>query len=319
MGIGKDKLGNTYSVTYHDGTGNIRGATYTTITTQGHLNLIDSGVTPTSPASGKITIFAEEYAGRVLPSAIGPSGVDYVLQSALYGNTNYVWLPGDGTTVAENWGSSWTARNSANALQSHPVKGSTNSMFSMNRANFTTTAASAVSGIQSTSTTAWLGNAAGLGGFLFFARFGLEFIGVGGGTYNILVGLSALNAALSLTLATGQSSAQNNTIALGNDTTDIRWQVITRGTTATKTDTGITITPGQILDLYIHSAPNSSSVKFYIKDGSTGADLYTSPTPITTNLPANTTFMYMHAQFRSATIANTKALALNVMYLETDL
>lgn len=314
MGIGKDRLGNTYSVTYHDGTGNIRGATYASITTQGHLNLIDSNFTPTAPSTGKIIIFAEDYAGRVLPSVIGPSGVDYVLQSALYGNTNYVWLPGTAATIAENWGSSWTARNSS-GIQSHPIKSPTSSMTSMNRAAFNTGLATGSSGIQSSVTAAWLGNSAGLGGFLFFARFGLESI-LGGGNYNILVGLSALNGNLA-----GESSAQVNTIALGKDTGDSTWWVMTRdGTTGNnKINTFITVTAGQILDLYIHTAPNSSSVKFYIKNGATGADLYTSPTPITTGLPLNTTFMYMHTQLRSTSVANTKVLALNVMYLETDL
>ena len=313
MGIGKDKLGNTYSVTYHDGTGNIRGATYTAITTQGHLNLTDSGVTPTAPATGKIIIFAEEYAGRVLPSAIGPSGVDYTLQAALYGNTNYMWLPGATTTLSISWGTAWIARNATGA-QSHPVKASTNAMTSMNRANFSTTAAAASSGVQSSNTAAWLGNDAGLGGFLFFARFGLETMP--GGTYNILVGLSTLNASLA-----AETSTIVNTIALGKDTGDTTWQVMTRDATTgnNKINTGITITLGQILDLYIHTAPNSSSVRFYIKNGATGADLYTSPTAITSGLPANTTFMYMHTQLRSATVLNTKAIALNTMYLETDL
>jgi hypothetical protein len=328
MGVGKDRLGNTYSVTYHDGTGNIRGATYASITTQGHLNLIDSGVTPTAPDTGKVIIFAEEYAGRVLPSAIGPSGVDYVLQSSLYGNTNYVWLPGNGATVAENWGTSWTARNAGTTpgVQSHPAKVSTNSMTSMNRANFTTTIAVASSGIQSTATVAWLGNAAGLGGFLFFARFGLE--AMPGGSYAAFVGLSALNASMTQDLSSGDTNI--NTIALGKDVADTTWQIITRsattaglvnGTNYNKINTSITITVGQILDLYIYSAPNSQSVRFQIKNGVTGADLYVSPSPITTagTLPANSIFLYAHAQLRSTVTGNTKILALNTMYIECDL
>jgi hypothetical protein len=184
----------------------------------------------------------------------------------------------------------------------------------MNRANFTTTIAVASSGIQSTATVAWLGNAAGLGGFLFFARFGLE--AMPGGSYNVLVGLSTLNGNLA-----AETSTLVNTIALGKDTGDGTWYVMTRNATtgSNKINTGITITLGQILDLYIHTSPNSSSVRFYIKDGSTGADLYTSPTPITTNLPANSIFLYAHAQLRSTVTGNTKILALNTMYIECDL
>jgi hypothetical protein len=328
MGIGKDKLGNTYSIVYHDGTGNVRGATYASITTEGHLNLIDSGVTPTAPADGNLILFVEDHAGRVLPSAIGPSGVDYVLQSALYGNTNYVWLPGNGATVAENWGTSWTARNAGATpgAQSHPTKASGSAMTSMNRASFTTTIAVASSGIQSTATVAWLGNAAGLGGFLFFARFGIENFTTG--NYAAFVGLSALNASMTQDLSSGTTNI--NTIALGKDVADTTWQIITRsattaglvnGTNYNKINTSITITSGQILDLYIHSAPNSQSVRFQIKNAVTGADLYVSPSPITTagTLPANSVFLYAHAQIQSTVGANTKILALNTMYVECDL
>lgn len=318
MGIGKDKLGNTYSVTYHDGTGNIRGATYATITTQGHLNLIDSGVTPTSPSTGKITIFAEEYAGRVLPSAIGPSGVDYVLQAALYGNTNYVWLAGSGVLPAIAWGTAWTALNSGTGtVQSHPIKASTNAMTSLNRANFSTgSTGTGVSGVRSSSTTVWLGNAAGLGGFLFFARFGVETVS---GTYRALVGLSLNTSVLGAAVEPSALAAAG--ILLIKDTTDTTWQIFVRSATGAnaKINTGIPVTAGDILDLYIHSAPNSQSVKFYIKNGATGADLYSSPSAITTNVPGNTLFLYAQIQIASTTGTTPKLIALNKMYLETDL
>jgi hypothetical protein len=73
--------------------------------------------------------------------------------------------------------------------------------------------------------------------------------------------------------------------------------------------------------LYIHSAPNSQSVRFQIKNAVTGADLYVSPSPITTagTLPANSIFLYAHAQLQSTVGANTKTLALNTMYVECDL
>jgi hypothetical protein len=326
MGIGKDKLGNTYSVTYHDGTGNIKGATYTTITTQGHLNLIDSGVTPTSPSTGKITIFAEEYAGRVLPSAIGPSGVDYVLQAALYGNTNYVWLAGVAATPAVTWGTAWTALNSGTGtIQSHPIKASTNAMTSLNRANFSTgSTLTGVSGVRSASTTAWLGNAAGLGGFLFFARFGVETVS---GTYRALVGLSTNTGTLAATPAE-PSNALIHSIYLAKDTLDSTWHAVTRGsstggvngTNFNKINTGIPVATGQILDLYIHSAPNSQSVKFYIKDGSTGADLYVGGVLGTAStLPGNTQFLYSQIQIASSSGTTPKLMALNLMYLESDL
>lgn len=332
MGIGKDRLGNTYSIVYHDGTGNVRGATYASITTQGHLVLTDPGAVPTAPSDGKLILFVEDHAGRVLPATIGPSGMDKIIQPALFGSTSYVWLPGTGTTLAIAWGTTWTARNAGATLgaQSHPVKGSGTQISSMNRASFSTTIAVASSGIQSTQTVAWLGNATGLGGFLFFARFSMENFTTG--NYAVLVGLSALNASLAVSDVSGISinTTTVNTIALGKDPTDTNWQIITRSATTTslsngvnynKIDTGIVITAGRILDLYIHSAPNSGSVRFQIKNAVTGADLYVSPSAITTagTLPANTVFMYAHAQMQSTGGANSKILSLNTMYVECDL
>ena len=328
MGVGKDRLGATFSIVYHDGTGNVRGATYASITTQGHLVLTDPGPVPTAPATGKLILFVEDHAGRVLPGTIGPSGMDKNIQPALFGNTNYVWLPGTGTTVAINWGTSWTARNTGvtPGAQSHPIKASGSAMTSLNRATFTTTIAIASSGIQSSNTVAWLGNGSGLGGFLFFARFGIETFTTG--SYAAFVGLSALNAALTQDLSSGTTNI--NTIALGKDVADTTWQIITRSATTAglsngvnfnKINTAITITAGQILDLYIYSAPNSQSIRFQIKDGVTGADLYVSPSAITTagTLPASTVFMYAHAQLQSTVGATVKSLALNTMYIECDL
>lgn len=304
--------GSTGQLQYNNA-GAFGGASNVQINSNGQLLLIDAATPPTTPAAGTMVLYTENHAGKTLPSVMSPTGIDYNLQAALYGTSTYMWLASTGTTVAINWGTSFTALNAGTAAaQSHPTKASTSAITSMNRANFGTgSTATGSSGIVSAATVAWLGNAAGLGGFLFFARFGVETIS---GTHRVLVGLSANTAALA-----AEPSTLANTIALGYDSTDTTWQVITRSaTTLTKTNTAITITAGQILDLYIHSAPNSQSVQFHIKNGATGADLYVG-TAITTNIPSSTTFLSMQAQIQSASGTTAKLLALNRMYLETDI
>ena len=268
---------------------------------------------PPAPASGKLRWFAKSRGGRVLPHIIGPSGIDVALQPALFGNTVYMWLPGTGTTLAVNFGTSFVARNSGTgAAQAHPAKTSTNAITSLNRATFSTgTSATGSSGIQSSATVAWRGNAANLGGFFFFVRFGIETLGAG---QQVLVGLSALNAAL-----TGEPSAVNNTIAIGKDSGDTTWQLITRDTsTVTKINTNCTVTAGQILDFTAFAPPNGTYVTFRLVDAVTGT-VYVDNVSVSTNLPSNTVFMYMHAQTRSTSGTTAKLLALNRMYLETDL
>ena len=118
-----------------------------------------------------------------------------------------------------------------------------------------------------------------------------------------------------------QVLGQQIPLLLIKHTTDTTWQIFVRSATGAnaKINTGITVTAGQILDLYIHSAPNSQSIKFYIKNGATGADLYSSPSAITTNVPGNTLFLYAQAQMVSTTGTTAKTMALNTMYIECDL
>jgi hypothetical protein len=271
------------------------------------------GATPPAPAAGTLRTFARARAGRALPHFVGPSGLDSALQPALFGNTSYMWLAGTGTTASINWGTNWQARNAGTgAAQAHPTKASTNALTSMNRATFSTgTTATGSSGIQSGATVAWRGNAAGLGGFFFFARFGVE---VYEPAMRYLVGLSALNAALN-----GEPSAQNNTIAVGKDSTDTNWQLIFRsGSATTKVDTGAPVTAGQVLDLTLGAHPNGSSVTCRLTDAVTGTVIVDN-TVHTANLPGNTVFMFAHAQAQSTVGVTGKLLALNRIYVETDI
>jgi len=279
----------------------------------GGLLALTASADPGAPPSSSMVLYAKNLAGRMMPKFKGPSGIDSAIQPALFGNSTVMWLPGTGTTVSIAFGSAFTARNTGTAAaQSHPTIGSASDISSLTRAIFGTgTTATGASGIQTTGTVAFLGNAAGRGGFFFAARFGIEALS---GTWAAAIGLSANNATFA-----SEPSLTNNSIWLGKDTTDTTWQVITRSTTVTKTDTLITVTAGVVLDLYIFSAPNSQAVSFYIKNAITGADLYTSPAPVTTNLPANTTFMYMQSHIRSTVGTTAKQLALSKMYLEKDL
>jgi hypothetical protein len=278
----------------------------------GNLNLVDSTF-PVAPSAGEVTIFTDAMAGRSMVGSIESDGTHYDYQPALFNSTTYLWLAGTGTTLAINWGTAFTARNNGtNAAQSHPTKASTSAVTSLNRANFSTgTTATGASGVQSSSTVAWLGNSAGLGGFFFFARFGLETVS---GTYRSFIGLSELNAALA-----ADPSTINNTIGLGKDAADTNWFFITKGVgTANKISTSVAVTQGTVLDLYIYSAPFSSSITLELRNSLDNTVLYTSPAT-NTNLPATTLFMYMHAHINS-TVGNTaKLLALNRLYLETNL
>ena len=115
------------------------------------------------------------------------------------------------------------------------------------------------------------------------------------------------------------SSTWNNTIGFGKDSGDSTLQFIMRnnGTVTTKNNTAITPGTSDIYDLYIFVRPNTYQVDFELRNAVTNAVLSTK-TEIT-NLPSTTTFMYMQSHIQSATGTTTKLLALNRMYLESNL
>lgn len=270
-------------------------------------------VTPAAPAAGWLRLFAKTRAARATLNTIGPAGIDVAYQPALFGNTIIMWLP-SATTAQTAFGATYTARNNGTgAAQSTPARASTNAMTSLSRAQFGTgTTATGASGTQTAATVAWRGNAAGLGGFFFHARFGVETTAA---DLRMMIGLSANNATMA-----ADGSTWANTCALVKDSADSTWQFATRNaTTLTKTATGCTVTAGQILDLYVFAPPNNSAtITVRLVDAVTGT-IFMDDVGITSNLPVNTTFLYMQAHAQSVTGTTAKILSVSKLYLETDL
>ena len=310
-GSGGSPGGTSGEVQYNDGAGGFAGAANVEIE-NGYLRLPDTGAQPATPAASGLDLFSRNRGGRMLPAWIGPSGLDTTAQPALFGNTVFMWLPGTGTTVAINFATSFTARNSGTgAAQATPARASTNAMTSLNRATFGTgTTATGASGIQSAAAVAWRGNAVGLGGFFFQARFGIETLA---SDMRAFVGLSANNAAMA-----ADANTWNNTIGIEKGTADTAWFVVQRGTVNTRTATGATVTAGQILDMWLYCPPNGSTITVRLADAVAGT-VYVNNVALSTTLPAATTFMYMQAHCQSVTGTTAKLLALNKMYLESDL
>lgn len=270
-------------------------------------------VTPAAPASGWLRIFAKTRAARATLNTIGPAGIDVAYQPALFGNTVQMWLP-SATTAQTAFGVTYTARNNGtSAAQSTPTRASTNAMTSLSRAQFGTgTTATGASGTQTAVPVAWRGNAAGLGGFFYFARFGVETLAA---DMRMMVGLSANNATMA-----ADGSTWANTCAIVKDSADSTWQFATRNaSTLTKTATGCTVTAGQILDLYIFAPPNNAgTITVRLVDAVAGT-IYMDDVGITSNLPVNTTFLYMQAHCQAVSGTTAKIMSLNKMYLEQDL
>lgn len=112
---------------------------------------------------------------------------------------------------------------------------------------------------------------------------------------------------------------QNNTIGLCKDSTDTNWQIVTRNTTGSKSPTTAPVTAGQILDLTMFAPPNGTGVIFRLVDAVAGTVIIDNVNVSGAALPTNTAFLYAHAQIQSVTGTTAKLLALNRIYVETDL
>lgn len=314
------------TLTYEDGVGwSINDVLVSTLTNDVHLGYQDwSAISnPSAPATDTLRVYARKVAGRMVPKWTPPSGLDTPVQAALWGNNTVLYLPNTGTTAGINLGTPWAV--GTTIAHPAPTAGMYTQMKRTTSTNVITTTNQAlgVSSIVSTAAQFWRGNGAGLGGFFFFARFGIEiladtspnatrmFVGLQSGTTNILVSdtIPAISA-----------------IGLWHDTTDGAnvINLLTKdGSTATKNAlTGSPSTPyatGQGYDFYMFCKPNDSTIYYRLDDLLTGNILVDSS--VTTTIPAATTFMGPVVGMSNGT-ANTVAaktgIGVNRIYIESD-
>jgi hypothetical protein len=271
-----------------------------------------SGALPAAPPTGNIVQYAWNNAGRILPSFIGPSGLDSALQPSLFGNTTVMWLPGTTTIAAINWGVSWTV----NTTQATPAITNTNFMSQMRRATFTTTTTAAnVSGVRSTSPICWRGNATGQGGFFFSTRFGVLTYTA---TMRVWCGLSALTTALA-----ADPSATNDTVCMSKDTDETVWQVMTRDTSAaSKTSTGRNTAAAGATEIFEFTAfckANDNKITVRVVDITTGTVLVNNVEKAS-NLPTANVMLTSHCEFMNVVggAGSTVAGFITRMYCESD-
>jgi hypothetical protein len=274
------------------------------------LALPEMTADPPAPASG-VLFYTRKLGGRNVPRFIGPSGIDSAVQPAMFANNVTMWLPGTSSTAAINFGVSWTV----GATQATPAIATTNFMAQMRRATFTTTTTSGnAAGVTSAAAVCWRGNAAGLGGFFFAARFGvLTFQSA----MAIRVGLSAQT-----TILAASPSTVANSCYVGKDHADTNWFCVTVDNTPTANKavtTGHAVAAAatnECFDFYMYCKPNDTQITFRFVDISPGT-VYVDNVSTTLNLPANTQLLTAHAECRAGSAAAV-AIFLNKIYIESD-
>lgn len=275
----------------------------------GDIRLNGLASVPATPAAGTLKLFAQNLGGRMMPRVIGPSGIDYSLQASLAGQGVSIWFPTTGAAV----GSIGVGLANTGTLTT-PALATTNLFTQTRRTRFATTAtAGASAGTRATDAHLWRGNAAGLGGFFFLARFGTSttvaqqrsFVGV----YGSAAVIGNVNPSTLL-----------NIVGMGYDSTQTSWRIMYNdGTgTASSIDLGTTNFPvntTNLYSLYLFCAPNSTSINYMAVNETTNV---ASSGTLSTDLPANTTFLIEQAWTNNGTTASAAQLDLVRMYSETD-
>jgi hypothetical protein len=261
---------------------------------------------------------------------MGPSGVDTPIQSALFGNNICVYTPTQGASVTSTFGATWTKGGSAGVISHPPPSASSNTDRTMldqmkrtRHANVVTTANQAC-GIIATAASAsqfWRGNVAGMGGFFFFARFGIGHLpNQPTGSYRLFAGLTPGTAevvasdivpanSVGLWRPAAESASLNGLYFVTKDATTISSQSIL----------GARLTTGSVFDVYIFARPNDNTIYWRVDDISASVTL--ADTGTLQNLPVNTVFMGPQVEISNGTASLAVAsvgIDINRIYIESD-
>jgi hypothetical protein len=265
---------------------------------------------PNAPTSNNLLIYAKDVAGRMLLKTKGPTGVDTPLQPALFFNAIAMIMPQTGSTITQ-----WGMPNTTVGTASTPTPTATNMHTSMKRTSVTSsTTAGSASELRSAQYLVWRGNAAGLGGFFYTCRFGVNSTV---STQQLLIGLRNATAATSTTAV---PSSLTNFIGVGWDNGDGNLQIMSNDAsgTATKIDLGSLFPANNTTAMYefvLYAAPDGTSVGYRLQRLDTG-DITSGS--LSTDLPASNLFLSPHEYMNNGGTAAAVVMDVNRVYIESD-
>ena len=265
----------------------------------------------TAPAAGNLRVYSKVIAGRGFLKVIGPSGLDYSLQPSIFNNKVGWWTANGNATTASviNFGNSITGTATTRNVAT------TNFLTATKRVSYVSAGtAGSSAGTRHNLAQYWFGNSAGLGGFYYVARFGIN---TAVATTRTFIGLSATTGAL----ANANPSTFVNRLSFGCDSADTQFTFMHNDGAGTATKDALTgafpcNTSG--VDLYearIFVPPNGTTVFYSLLRVNTG-DFYEGSTA--TDLPSSTTLMSPQVWINNATTASAVDISLVSQYIETD-
>lgn len=254
------------------------------------------------PETGALTSFATKNA-MVIPATLDEFGAFLMMQPLVFNANVCTFFPNNGSVgTGTNFSGNWTS----NGTATHPNPSNTKQgqVRRTKYADVITTQNQYLGPNPNSSYKCFLGgNAAGLGGIFYYARFTLETMPTLG--WRLFAGLVDDNTTAGIVVS---DTFVGNIAGLSHITTDPTsassgaWNIITRDNTTTNT---VAITPatalatGQAYEFYMYYPPNTATILYklvLLNDGTTVAEGSTS-----TNLPGNTTMLAPHCCMSNGT------------------
>lgn len=272
-----------------------------------------SGNPPSSPSDG-VKLFGRLRTGRQMLAQIGPSGIDYSFQPGLWAN-KVAWFTANGnaTTVSVS-GFGSTASGTATTRNCT----STNLFTSMRRVGYTSSStAGSSAGTRHGAQQYWAGNATGLGGYYYVARFGISST-VTVSTQRAFVGLLASTTALG-----NLDPSANTSIAMlgfGIDSADSAWKFMHGNGSSIVKETLTGTFPARNLSVNMFEArifcKSNDTTIYYSLEVLGGGSLYEGS--ISTVIPSSTTFLSPQIWTNNGSTALACAIDIVSQYIESD-
>jgi hypothetical protein len=288
----------------------------------GDLIIGSTGSNPSTPASDKVKLWAKRFGpsgSRTMLAAVGPSGLDYTLQPAMWRQGVAFWRPpGNATTVPGVFGMAAPTTGGTGTSRSVAT---TNALTRAKRIAYVSTAIAAnYAGHYSTAAQYTLGNGT-IGGFFYSCRFGTSDASLQSAA-RTFVGISSSVAAPTNV----DPGTLTNCIGIGHNAADTNWFIYYGGSAAqARIDLGVNfpINTTDLLDFTLWSPPNQSGVVYYYVEritttGNQVASGQLGPGTAGVTLPATTTLLAHRAWRNNNTVAVAVGIDLASVYWETD-
>ena len=274
--------------------------------------IADIGVTdPTSPTSG-VKLLSRFRTGKHMSGQIDQNGLHYTFQPALFSMNVFRWQAQGGATTVSLFGFVNTTTGTATAR----VPASTSFAASLKRVGYvSSTSVGSSAGTRHAVNEWWSGNAAGLGGFLYVARFNIAQVQSG---MRMFVGMTNTTTAL----PNSNPSTWTNMVGVALDATDSTIQFMYNGAsgTAIKASTGLarpTVTDVYEFRLYV--PPNGGTYYWSLENLTpTAATIVEGNTAASTSVPSNATFLGPQIWVNNASTALAVAVDVISQYLESE-